>query len=127
MLDAAGAATQSLGTLAGVDVPPKLKAEYRPAQGGAVGAVELFRTRMRELVASHHGSNPRIFGSVARGDDGEGSDIDLLVDFDTEATYLDLVGLRLDLEELVGIPVHVAHDNGNSPVLVQARKEAVPL
>ena len=94
---------------------------------GANRAVELFRIPMRELVESHHGSNPRVFGSVARGDDRPGSDIDLLVDFDAEATYFDVVGLRLDLEELVGLPVDVVHDDGDSPALVRARAEAVPL
>ena len=78
-------------------------------------AVDLFRGRMHELVTSHHGSNPRIFGSAARGEDRHGSDIDLLVD------------LRLDLEELVGLPVDVVHDDGDSPALVSARHEAIPL
>jgi uncharacterized protein len=90
-------------------------------------AVDLFRDQIQELVTNHHGSNPRIFGSVARGEDQQGSDIDLLVDFDTEATYFDVVGLRLDLEELTGLPIDVVHDDGESPALVSARREAIPL
>lgn len=90
-------------------------------------AIELYADRIRELAAAHHGSNPRVFGSVARGEDRPESDIDLLVDFDSEASYFDLVGLRLDLEELLGRPVDVVDDAGRNPVLDKARAEAVPV
>ena len=45
---------------------------------------------------------PRLLGSVARGDDGPGSDVDVLVDFGPGRSLLDLVGLEQDLEELLG-------------------------
>jgi len=46
-----------------------------------------------------------VFGSMARGDDHEGSDVDLLVTFEGPATFDDFMGLKLDLENLVGRPV----------------------
>ena len=43
--------------------------------------VEQHRDSIRALVSEHHAASPRIFGSVARGDDEPGSDVDLLVEF----------------------------------------------
>ncbi len=48
-----------------------------------------------------------IFGSYARGDEGEKSDIDILVDFDENASLFDLVGLSLFLEEKLNCKVDV--------------------
>ena len=52
-------------------------------------------------------ANPRVFGSALRGDDGEGSDLDLLVDTLPGTTLLDLGGLQDELQELLGVPVDV--------------------
>lgn len=65
------------------------------------------RDEIRTLVAAHHATAPRVFGSAARGDDRLGSDVDLLVDFTDEATLLDEVGLRLALTELLRVDVDV--------------------
>ena len=46
-----------------------------------------------------------VFGSMARGDDHEGSDVDILVRFEGKATFDDFMGLKLDLEDLFGRPV----------------------
>ncbi len=43
-----------------------------------------------------------VFGSMARGDDHEGSDVDILVTFEGKATFDNFMGLKLDLEELFG-------------------------
>ena len=51
--------------------------------------------------------NLRIFGSVARGDSGPDSDIDLLVEMEESRTLFDMAELTLDLEELFGRKVHV--------------------
>ncbi len=52
-------------------------------------------------------SNPRVFGSALRGTDTETSDLDLLVDADPGATLLDLSGLQVELEDLLGVRVDV--------------------
>ncbi len=43
-----------------------------------------------------------LFGSMARGDDHEGSDVDVLVSFEGEANFDNFMGLKLDLEDLCG-------------------------
>lgn len=62
---------------------------------------------MRRLAARFHTANPRVFGSVAQGLDRDGSDLDLLVDALPEATLLDLGGLQVALEDLLGVRVDV--------------------
>lgn len=69
--------------------------------------VEQHRSLIRALVSEHHAASPRVFGSVARGDDEPGSDVDLLVDFTDEASLLDEVGLRLALSDLLQVDVDV--------------------
>jgi predicted nucleotidyltransferase len=59
------------------------------------------------LATSSTIRNPRIFGSVARGEDTLGSDLDILVDADRGTTLIDLARLQLELEELLGVPVDV--------------------
>ena len=46
-----------------------------------------------------------VFGSMARGDDRDGSDVDVLVTFEGKATFANFMGLKLDLEDLFGRPV----------------------
>jgi predicted nucleotidyltransferase len=52
----------------------------------------------------------RVFGSVVRGEDGPESDVDFLVDFEQEADLFDQIGLKQDLEELLGCGVDVVED-----------------
>lgn len=52
----------------------------------------MYRERIRAIVAHYGGVNPRVFGSVARGEDTEDSDLDILVD-DPEGHRLDLFAL----------------------------------
>jgi hypothetical protein len=51
-----------------------------------------------------------VYGSVARGEAGPDSDIDILVDMDDGRSLLDLAGLHLDLEDLLGFPVEIGTD-----------------
>jgi predicted nucleotidyltransferase len=65
------------------------------------------RTAILAAAARRHASNVRIFGSVARGEDNNASDVDLLVDLDPEARPLDLLELGCDLEDVLGVKVEV--------------------
>lgn len=56
---------------------------------------------MSSRFARHRATRIRVFGSVARGEDTFDSDIDLLVDFDEDASLFDMGGLMEDLEELL--------------------------
>lgn len=68
-------------------------------------ALELKRSAILEMASHFRASNPRIFGSVLRGTDHDGSDLDLLVDALPGATLFDLGGLQIELESLLGIHV----------------------
>ena len=67
--------------------------------------LDLKRNAVREVASRFRTANPRIFGSVLRGTDQEGSDLDLLFDALPGATLFDLGGLQVELETLLGIPV----------------------
>jgi predicted nucleotidyltransferase len=82
---------------------------------------------MRRVFVAYGASDVRIFGSVARGTDRPGSDLDLLARFPPGFGLLRLMALETDLEETLGIPVDIVSDHGESPTLQRARTEAVPL
>jgi hypothetical protein len=76
---------------------------------------ELRTTKRAEIlrVAARRGAgNVRVFGSVARGEADEKSDVDFLVELEPGRSLLDLGGLVLDLEELLGMKVDVVSDRG---------------
>lgn len=58
-----------------------------------------------------------LFGSAARGEVKKRSDIDILVNLKKDKTLLDLVGLKLELEEKLGRKVDVLTYNGIHPLL----------
>ncbi|MBA2667673.1 MAG: nucleotidyltransferase family protein [Trueperaceae bacterium] len=69
-----------------------------------------------------------VFGSFARGDATEASDVDFLVEFEQGRTLLDLAGLRLDLCEALGRDVDVATPGSLHPELRdRILREVVPI
>lgn len=68
-------------------------------------ALNQHREAVRAAVSRRKAANPRVFGSVLRGEDEDGSDIDILVDALPGATLLDLGGLHAELEEILGVKV----------------------
>lgn len=94
--------------------------------------LEEVRSRYRDQIvaaAEKRGAhNIRIFGSVARGDQRLDSDIDFLVDFDPGRSLLDLTGLWLDLETVLGCKVDVVSGRGIKPrMAIELMREAVSL
>lgn len=82
--------------------------------------LQLLRSRRDEILecaAGHGAANVRVFGSVARGETGAESDVDLLVKMESGRSLLDLVGLWQDLEDLLGTHVDVLSEGGVSPHL----------
>ena len=65
------------------------------------------RNAVHEAASRFNAANPRVFGSVLRGTDLDGSDLDLLVDALPGATLFDLGGLQDELETLLGVHVDV--------------------
>jgi hypothetical protein len=90
--------------------------------------VESKREDILRIADKYGAYNVRIFGSVARGESDDESDIDLLVDMEQGRSLLDLGGLTIDLEELLGRKVDVITEKGMSPYLKdRILSEARPL
>ncbi len=90
-------------------------------------ALDLHREEIRAAV-QRRAENPRVFGSVLRGEDGEDSDLDLLVDALPGATLLDLGGLYEDLVQLLDVEVGL-HTPEELPLRFRDRvlSEAIPV
>jgi predicted nucleotidyltransferase len=71
---------------------------------------EKYRDQILEIAHRYKADNIRVFGSVARGDSKDGSDVDLLVHFKQGASLLDESGLDIDLKALLGCKVDVISD-----------------
>jgi len=81
-----------------------------------------------KIAKQHHANNVRVFGSVARGEENENSDIDLLVSFQSGASLLDQAGLMSELSMLLGKKVDVVSDRAlNKYIRNQVTNEALPL
>lgn len=85
------------------------------------------KAEILRLAELRGGRNVRVFGSVARGDTGENSDVDFLVEFETGRTLLDLIGLKLDLQDLLGTTVDVVTPNSLRYFRERVLAEARPL
>lgn len=70
-------------------------------------ALNLHRDRIREIALKHRVTNPRVFGSVLRGADTEGSDLDILVEPTSETTLMDIGAIQFELSELLNISIDV--------------------
>jgi hypothetical protein len=89
-------------------------------------ALEVHRVEIREIVLAHNATNARVFGSVARGEDTEQSDLDILVDPTPTTTLFDLGAISYKLPVLLGVPVDVLTPNAlpdtiRDKVLLEAR------
>jgi hypothetical protein len=86
------------------------------------------RDEILRVAALHGARNVRIFGSVARGEAGPQSDLDVLVDLDPGRSLLDLGGFLMDLQDLLGCKVDVVTEKGlHWYVRNRVLEEAVPL
>lgn len=87
---------------AGYRLETKLVNAIRPSQ-----LLEQHRRDVADAFARHSVAQVWVFGSVARGDDGPDSDLDLLVEFTPDASFVDHVSLQGDLSAVLGCPVDV--------------------
>lgn len=99
-----------------------------PRAGGPREHVARHRDEILGIVAARGASNVRLFGSVARGEDGPSSDVDLLVDLAPRTSLLTLIGLRQDLSDLLGVPVDVVPADSLKPGRAESvLGDAIPL
>ncbi|MEO8196613.1 MAG: nucleotidyltransferase family protein [Thermoanaerobaculia bacterium] len=93
-----------------------------------VDPVKAKREQILQVARSHGVTRVRVFGSMARGDAGPRSDVDLLVDVGAETSPWFPGGLVADLEELLGRRVQVITERGLDALLRdRVLQEAVPL
>ena len=113
----------------------ELQLHIRPGRSGLEQLTGPIGRRVRKhrpeikRVAKRHGiSNLRVFGSVARGADGPGSDVDLLVDLGPDVSLFTLARLQRELEHVLGAPVDLVPSDGLKPGVQGAvRASQVPL
>jgi uncharacterized protein len=97
-------------------------------RGPSMAQLARMRGEILAAAARHGATNVRVFGSVARGEAGTGSDVDFLVDFEPGRSLLDLAGLLVDLEDLLGITVDVVTEPGlKARIRQRVLAEAVPV
>jgi uncharacterized protein len=86
------------------------------------------RDEVLRLAALHGARNIKVFGSVARGESTDRSDIDLLVEWERGRSLLDHVALVQDLEEALGVRVHLGTERSlHWYVRDRILREATPL
>lgn len=81
---------------------------------------------LRDLLNSHGITNARLFGSVARGDDREGSDVDILIDVPEGTSLFDLAHIQRELEALLGLKVDLGTEV-KARLRERIEAEAIPL
>ena len=93
--------------------------------------MESLRERKAEVerIAKNHGIvRVRVFGSVARGDQHEGSDLDLLVSVEPGRGLFSLIAFEQEVSQALGVSVHVLSDRGLAPAVgLRIVAEASPL
>ena len=90
--------------------------------------IRLKREEILRIAARYGGLNVRVFGSVARGEADELSDIDFLVDMEAGRSLLDLGGLLMDLQATLGRNVDVVTERGLKPrIRERVLKEAIEI
>ncbi|MDR2347697.1 MAG: XRE family transcriptional regulator [Bifidobacteriaceae bacterium] len=138
---AAGPTQRQLAAAAGLPQPSLASYESgkrRPSEASArrlesalsVPTLERLRAVRGELIAAatrRRLGQIRVFGSVARGVAGPGSDVDLLVHPAPDASLFDLAGFGAEAEAALGLPVDVVSDRASGPAVERIRQEAVPL
>jgi len=90
--------------------------------------IEQRREAILALAEKHGVTNVRVFGSMARGTADESSDVDLLVRPLPGTSLLDLGGLVMDAQELLGRSVDVVSERTLHPAMRErVLREALPL
>jgi predicted nucleotidyltransferase len=96
-----------------------------------MGISELLHDKRKEVlrIAARHGAHHvRVIGSVARGEARPESDVDFLVDLDSDRSLMDHAALMIELEAFLGRKVDVATERGMRPrIRERVMRDAIPL
>jgi predicted nucleotidyltransferase len=91
-------------------------------------ALKILKLHRSELTAQYKVREISLFGSFARNEQSNASDVDVLVDFAPEASFFDLVRLALYLEEKLGRHVDViSQDTLRAEIRDAVMRERVPV
>lgn len=86
------------------------------------------REEILDLARKYGAKNIRVFGSMARGEQGPESDLDIIVEMEKGRSLLDIIAIKQDIEEILGRKVDVVTEASISPYIRDAvLKEAVNL
>ncbi len=86
------------------------------------------RDEILDIAQKHGAKNIRIFGSMARGEEGPESDLDIIVEMEKGSSLLDIIAIKQDIEDLLGRKVDVVTEASISPYIRDTvLKEAVNL
>jgi len=87
-----------------------------------------YRAEILRICARHGAQRVRLFGSVARGQADDKSDIDFLVEMETGRSLFDLGAIQYELQELLGRQVDIVTERGLKPrIRNRILAEAIPL
>lgn len=75
------------------------------------------KAKIIEILKKHNIKKASLFGSIVRGELTESSDIDILIEFEGRKSLIDLVGLKLELEEIIGRKIDLLTYNSLHPLL----------
>ena len=90
--------------------------------------IELYRNEILKIAQRYGARDVRIFGSAARGDDIDQSDVDVLVNMEPGRSLFDMGGLLMDLQSLLGCKVDLVTEKGLKPrIRDRVLREAVRL
>lgn len=86
------------------------------------------REAIKRITGKYGITRVRLFGSLARGEGNQKSDIDLLVELPPKTSLFTFVAIKLDLEDFLGRPVDLVTEKAISPYIrEQVLREAIPL
>ncbi len=90
--------------------------------------IDKYRNDLRTIAHRHGVTNVRVFGSVARQEDHEDSDIDLLVDAGEDTSLFDLARIRVEVRDLTGCEIDIHTSDSFHPKFHQKiAKDVTPL
>ncbi len=79
--------------------------------------------KLIHILKKHGAKKIEIFGSYARGEENEGSDLDVIVEFEERKSLFELVGIEQELEDNLGIKVDLLTLASLSPYLIESIKK----
>ena len=75
------------------------------------------REEVISIAKRNGGRNVRVFGSLVRGDSGVSSDVDFLIELEPGRSLLDIIAIKQELEEFLGLKVDVVTERAVSPYI----------